>query len=80
MYANSSDFDYITYNCLDVEAYAKEIVSNNSDSHHFYLTNEDDIEMDLNGQNINFTLLLYQKDQTNDLVQKFIKYMVSQNE
>lgn len=80
LYANSADFDYITYNCGDVEAYSKEIVSNNADTHNFYLTNEDDIEMNLNGQNINFTLLFYQKDQTNDLVQKFIKYMVSQNE
>lgn len=74
----NTDYSMITYLCPDVEAYAKPLASNKSCVYTFYLTDEDDREIDLNGHNIVFTLLLFKKDTTNKLVSRFLKYMVMQ--
>jgi hypothetical protein len=77
MYSNANDFDYITYHCINLEGYSKRII-NISDNYWFYLTDENDNEINLNGQNVVFTLMVYEKDDINNLIEKYIKFKVSE--
>lgn len=74
-----TDFSAITYVCPDVEAYAKPISSNSNSVYNFYLTDEDAVELDLNGQNIVFTLMLFKKDPMNKLIKQFLKIALLSN-
>ena len=74
-----TDFSAITYVCPDVEAYAKPIASNTSNIYNFYLTDEDGVEIDLNGQNVVFTLMLFRKDPMNKLIKQFLKLALLSN-
>ena len=74
-----TDFSAITYACPDVEAYAKPIVSNTNNIYNFYLTDEDGVEINLNGQNIVFTLLLFKKDPMNKLIKQFLQLSLLSN-
>jgi hypothetical protein len=54
---SSPDYSSIKYQCVDVDAYSKELQTNSSNIYRFWLTNEDDVIMNLNGLNIVLTLL-----------------------
>lgn len=71
---NSPDYSSIKYQCPDVEAYSKELQTNSSNTYSFWLTNEDNIMMDLNGLNIVLTLMVYKKENINDMIKNYIKY------
>lgn len=75
----NTDYANIIYLCPDVEAYAKPISSNNNNIYRFQLSDEDGVEIDLNGQNIVFTLMLFKKDQINKLVRQFLKLSLMDN-
>jgi hypothetical protein len=74
--SSSTDFSNVTYTCRDVDAYSKNITSNNDGVYTFSLTNESGHFMNLNGLNMNFTLLLYQKDPVWQMVKDGIKLQV----
>ena len=61
-YPSASDYGNITYQCPSPEFHSKKIAYNNTNSYSFVLTNEDGEVMDLNGLNMNFTLLFWKKD------------------
>ena len=75
----NTDYSTITYLCPDVEGYAKPLAANKQNIYTFYLTDEDGNEIDLNGQNVVFTLLLFKKDPMNQLVKHFLKLTLVQN-
>src|SRR5690606_1341797 len=75
----NTDYANIIFVCPDVEAYAKPITNNNNNIYHFQLTDEDGAEIDLNGQNIVFTLMLFKKDPLNKLVKQFLKLSLIDN-
>ena len=75
----NTDYANIIYVCPDVEAYAKPISSKTNNIYNFYLTDEDGTEINLNGQNIVFTLMLFKKDTINKLVKQFIKLSLIDN-
>src|SRR4051795_11513403 len=75
----NTDFSTITYVCPSVEAYAKPVTSNNNNIYQFQLTDEDGVEIDLNGQNIVFTLMLFKKENMNKLVKQFLKLSLMQD-
>lgn len=72
--SNSPDYSSIKYQCPDVDAYSKELQTNTSNTYSFWLTNEDNILMDLNGLNIVLTLLVYRKENINEMIKNYIKY------
>lgn len=68
--SGSSDFSYITWTNTNMEMYSKSFRGSNSSSARFYLTNEDNQMIDLNGLNIVFTILLYKKRENLDKLTK----------
>ena len=73
--SGSSDYSNIKYQCIDVVACSKEIAFNNSNVFRFHLTSEDDHDINLNGLNIVFSLLMYKKDDTNLMIRDGIKLL-----
>lgn len=69
----NSDYSNIVYQCHDLEAYAKPIINNANNVYHFYLTDEDDVPIDLNGINLVFTLVLFKKENVYDFIKKYLK-------
>jgi hypothetical protein len=72
-------------NCIyqlktDVNTYSKKLRTNASNVFRFYLCNEEDNELNLNGQNLLITIMLFKKDDFTDIFKKYIKYIVSKNE
>lgn len=72
--SNSPDYSSIKYQCPDVDAYSKELQTNTSNTYSFWLSNEDNILMDLNGLNIVLTVMVYKKENINDMIKNYIKY------
>ena len=67
---NSVPFSNLVYNCRVPEMYAKKLRNNTSSLFNFSLCDEHDKEVDLNGHEILFTLILYHKE---DLTKTFQK-------
>jgi len=67
----SQDYGNIIWVCQDVEAYSKNIISKPSIAR-FWITNENDEPLDLNGQNVVFTLLLYKKEDMYSLLRNIL--------
>ena len=74
--ADSPDYSSVTFLQQTVEAYSKDITFNSSNTYNFYLTNENGDKMDLNGQNINFTLLMYKSNDIYDMIRQFLKFQI----
>lgn len=77
---DSIDFSNIVFINQDVEAYSKLITNKNSHVFRFYLTDDFSNEINLNGQNMNFTIMLYKKDDTLKLIRDFIKIKLLEEE
>jgi hypothetical protein len=60
IYGNSADFTNITAHVTDIRAWSKKVLTRNSNVYRFYLSDENDVPINLNGLNINMTLMLYQ--------------------
>ncbi len=75
----NTDYSNIIWTCPDVEAYAKKMANNKNSIYNFYLTDEDGVEIDLNGQNIIFTLMLFKKDPVNEVIKQFLKVSLMDN-
>lgn len=62
----------IVYQCIDVEAYSKNLSSKQSNGFRFYLTDEDSNKIDLNGLNMQFVLMLYKEDPTYSMIRNYL--------
>lgn len=62
---------YIKYDCLQLEAYTKKF-NKDSGSYTFYITNEYGVELDLNGVDVEFTVMIYEKTNINNELLKYI--------
>lgn len=71
---NTESLSYITYQCTAPELYSKVLSTSQSNTFHFTLTNEKDQLLDLHGVDMLLTIALYKKDDTNQLIRKYIKY------
>lgn len=70
---NVSNYGNIIYQNNDLIGNSK-YISNIQDSYRFYLTDENDTQIDLNGRNWQLTLIIFEKDNTMDLINRYIKY------
>ena len=73
---NTQNLSYITYQCTAPELYSKNLQTNRSNNFHFSLTNEKKQLLNLHGVDMQLTLCLYKKDDTNTLIRNYIKYKV----
>jgi len=75
MSSSETTFSSIVFRNPRPEEYSKDITSNQSNIFTFRLTDEDSIPIDLHGQNIVFTLMLYQSNDIDKLIKAGIKYL-----
>lgn len=71
---NDPPYSTVYYQCNDVEAFSHKLSSNSKQVCRFFLTDEDDIPISLNSNNIEFTIMLYKKNKSSQLLTGFIKY------
>lgn len=74
---NSAQFSNIAYHCNSPDFYSKPIRDNKSSIYTFSLCDEDGNIINLNGLNMMITLLLYKRDNSNDMIKEYIKYRIS---
>ena len=72
----SPSYGNLVFQTPSVEGYAKEITLINSNTYHFYLSDEDGNTIDLNGQSLTFTLLLFKKEDVYNMAKQFMKLMI----
>ncbi len=77
---NSIPFSNLVYNCRVPGMYAKKLRNNTSSLFNFSLCDEHDKEVDLNGHEILFTLILYRKEDLTKTFQKGFEALRSQAE
>lgn len=78
---NSVPYSQVVYQLsTNVEAYSKKLRTSTADNFNFYLTNEEDEELLVNGQDVLITLLLYKKDDFTDIFKNFISWTVQKSE
>lgn len=70
--SDTADYGYIFFSNINVESYAKKFVPG-SNTFYFYLTDEDGNLIDLNGLNINLTIMVFKENQIDHLIAKYIK-------
>lgn len=78
--STSINYSSINYTCPAPEFYSRLLTSQNNNTYSFSLTDEDCELIQLNGLNMNFTLLLYKKDDIFDKIRNFMKMVVMKNE
>lgn len=73
--SGSPDLSNINFeNRGNLEEHSKLITSSQNNNYRFYLTDEFDKKVDLNGVNMLITLCFYEKQNINKLIRRFIKY------
>lgn len=70
------NYSNIQFNNVDVESYSKKFANKQSNIFQFYITNEDGLEIDLQGQNCVLVVMLYRKENMYQMVKDFIKMTV----
>jgi len=73
------NFSSIVFQNNNLEATCKELTTNKNNIYQFWLTNEDNEEMKLNGQNVVLSLVLFRRNNIYDMIKGFIKYLLNQN-
>lgn len=71
--ANTISLSYITYLCVTPDLYSKVLKTNKSNTFQFSLTNEKKQLLDLHGVNMQLTLCLYQSNNTDEIIRKYIR-------
>lgn len=75
---NDQTFSNISWVCPDVMSYSK-VITSKSSIINFYLTDEEDNPIDINGTDFHFTLMLYKEENLNKIATDFIKYLLLSN-
>ena len=73
--SGNPDLSNINLTSGDLEEHSKEFIGAQSNSFHFYLTDEYKQGLDLNGVNMLITLCFYEKNTISTLMTGFIKYL-----
>jgi hypothetical protein len=76
IYCSNGDKVYgnINYTYMNLEGTTRSMVKSPSNIYNFYLTDEDQTPIILNGLNINFTIMCYKKNNIFQLIKGYIKY------
>ena len=77
---NTVPYSNHVYNCQNVDMYSKKLRSRNDNIFFFALEDEHGVVINLNGQSILLTLLLYKKDDFNAVFKKYVKCSIMKND
>ena len=69
----TSDYGKVSWVCPSIEAYSKPLSSTTNGIFHFWISDEDGNPIDLNGQNVVFTLMIYKKENVYSLIKNILK-------
>lgn len=69
---NDPAYSNIIYYCPNIQEYSKKITTNSSNIYRFWITTDDGKNINLNGQNIVMTLMIYKYNNVSDYVKRFI--------
>lgn len=78
-YNNSQPLSNATFQCTDIIAWSKTLRTNQSNTYTFSITDEHNNELNLNGRNVLFSIILFRKDNWTDVVKNGIKYLLQGN-
>ena len=73
---NTDSLSFITYQCTAPELYSKALTTDTSGTFRFSVTNEKGQLLDLHGVDMQLTICLYKRDNTSELIQRYIKYKI----
>ncbi|MGV8131480.1 MAG: hypothetical protein ACP5N7_05275 [Candidatus Pacearchaeota archaeon] len=71
---NTFDYSNINFQNIDIQATAKLLNKRPSNTAHFTLTDLDAATLDLNGQPVNFSLVFFKRDRTNEMKRDDLKF------
>lgn len=74
--AGDPTYSNIHYENYDFEAYSKQLVSKSKTLYEFYLTDKNQIEVDLNGVDFHMTLVLFKHNDISQLMREWIRWML----
>lgn len=81
--SNNSTMSFITYISPDLIGFSKQLMTNKNNIANFYITDKNNHLIDLNGQEVEISILLYSSDKTNniiknifDLIKTFLEYII----
>ena len=77
IFSNTDDYSNMIYKCYSPEAYSKDIANKNG-AYKFYLTTKYGNQINLNGLNWNFTLLLYKQNNLHSMIKNYLRYLLVQ--
>ncbi|KYQ93233.1 hypothetical protein DLAC_05879 [Tieghemostelium lacteum] len=77
--AGNPDFSNIHWENYDVESYSKQLVSGTNTTFTIYLADQDGNEINLNGVNMNLTLMLYKHNDISQLTRGYINYRLEKD-
>lgn len=72
---NAEPYSCITYQCQEIAGCTKVLNNAKTNSFSIILKNEDGQTIDLNGRNMNFSILLYKPDDVYEMAKNFMKYI-----
>lgn len=70
------DYSTIVWRITDLESHSKPLVSNTNNVFGFNLTDENDVNIDLNGLPLLITLIMYKKNNISRMISGMIKYFL----
>jgi len=73
---NSSNMQFIQYEATQPLVHAKALSTNKNQLIHFYLTDSQNVPINLNGLDWSITLMLFKKDDVNEKLSEFMKFIV----
>lgn len=76
---NISTMDDIVFQCPDVDGYSRDVSKDNESVYSFILTNQFDEIVNLNGKELNISLTLYKKDDTNEIQREISQMKLLEN-
>lgn len=77
---NSIALSNIVYQCPDVLSYSRKLRTNQSSSYSFSITDEHGRQVDLNGVNVIFTIILFKKDNFSSVFKNYLKMQLSEQQ
>jgi len=79
IYSSGQDYTNLNYQVNDIQANSRKFIGSSNNKFTFYLTNENGEEIDLQGVNFYFEILLWKKENVNDVIKRFLTLMVAQS-